>query len=65
MLGVCSFLRKVSCTDEEKPVIQWALNLLWKDEGFSQPENGIEAQTYFSAMFLPEVKRELPSKPFH
>merc|ERR1712156_394394 len=47
-------------TDEEKLVIQWALNLLWKDEGFSQPVNGVAAQTYFSAMFLPEVKRELP-----
>ena len=62
---ICSFLGKVSCTDEEKPVIQWALNLLWKDEGFSQPVNGVAAQTYFSDMFLPEVKRELPSKFFH
>jgi len=42
---------------EEKSVIRWALNHLWKD---SEPENDVPGQSYFSEMFLPDVKKDLP-----
>ena len=47
---------------EERPVIEWALEVLWKDQDLSNQKDGFPAQTYFSQMFLPDVRRDLPSK---
>ena len=49
-------------SEEEKPVIEWALELLWKDQDHSHQKDGFPAQTDFSHMFLPDVQRDLPSK---
>ena len=47
-------------TDEEKPVIEWALELLWKDN-HENAAGEIPAQMYFSEMFSPGIRKELPS----
>ena len=49
-------------TEEEKSVIEWALEVLWKDQDHSNQKDGFSSQTDFSQMFLPDVKRDLPSK---
>ena len=49
-------------TEEEKSVIEWALEVLWKDQDHSHQKDGFSSQTDFSQMFLPDVRRDLPSK---
>ena len=49
-------------TDAEKPVIHWALELLWKDKTEMHEKDEFTAQTHFSQMFVPNIRKELPSK---